>query len=251
MTGTPRVAGKRTLEEPAEPSPAAAARTIVTAAGSLTVRWATGRADVVAGHRADASGRVVLGVDVDGSLARAARAARAAGTAGLPAVLELADAAPVPTRDRVRARLSLRGWLAPDPRSGSPRRTTLRLDLAEVTLLRLRSLARVGLDEYATAVPDVLAGVEAELLAHLYAEHEDLVVLLSRLVPPDKLLGAVRVLPHALDAHGLVLRVERLRSHGDVRLAFPRILRAPEDAGPALRWLVAAAQRQPRPCRAR
>lgn len=43
---------------------------------------------------------------------------------------------------------------------------------------------------------------------------------LTRLVDPDSLHGAVRVRPLAVDRHGLTLRVERVRDHGDVRLPF-------------------------------
>ncbi len=37
---------------------------------------------------------------------------------------------------------------------------------------------------------------------------------------PDSLHGAVRVRPLAVDRHGLTLRIERVRDHGDVRLPF-------------------------------
>jgi hypothetical protein len=45
---------------------------------------------------------------------------------------------------------------------------------------------------------------------------------LSRLVGRERLQGAVRVRPLAVDRHGLTLRVERVRGHGDVRLTFHR-----------------------------
>ena len=80
----------------------------------------------------------------------------------------------------------------------------------------------VDLDEFAIAEPDPLALAEAQLLTHLADAHPDAVERLTRLVEPDSLHGAVRVQPLAVDRHGLTLRIERARGHGDVRLPFHR-----------------------------
>jgi hypothetical protein len=88
-------------------------------------------------------------------------------------------------------------------------------------VLRLPSGAElVDLDDFTTAAPDPLAGAEAHLLTHLADAHPDAVERLTRLVEPDSLHGAVRVRPLAVDRHGLTLRIERARAHGDVRLPF-------------------------------
>jgi hypothetical protein len=78
----------------------------------------------------------------------------------------------------------------------------------------------VGLEEFAAAAPDPLATAEARLLTHLADCHGDAVERLTRLVDAGSLYGAVRVRPLAVDRHGLTLRIERVRSHGDVRLPF-------------------------------
>ena len=78
----------------------------------------------------------------------------------------------------------------------------------------------VDLDEFAAAEPDPLALAEAHLLTHLADCHADAVERLTRLVDPASLHGAVRVQPLAVDRHGLTLRIERARAHGDVRLPF-------------------------------
>lgn len=80
----------------------------------------------------------------------------------------------------------------------------------------------VDLDEFAAAAPDPLATAESRLLTHLADCHGDAVERLTRLVEPESLHGAVKVQPLAVDRHGLTLRIERTRAHGDVRLAFHR-----------------------------
>lgn len=64
----------------------------------------------------------------------------------------------------------------------------------------------------------VRAGALARLLTHLADTHPGAVERLTRLIDPVH--GAVRVRPLAVDRHGLTLRIERARTHGDVRLPF-------------------------------
>jgi hypothetical protein len=89
-----------------------------------------------------------------------------------------------------------------------------------VVLRRLSGAVVVDLDEFAVANPDPLAGAEARLLTHLADAHPDAVERLTRLVEPESLHAATRVQPLAVDRHGLTLRIERTRAHGDVRLTF-------------------------------
>ncbi|MGA6224706.1 DUF2470 domain-containing protein, partial [Streptomyces umbrinus] len=131
------------------------------------------------------------------------------------AVLEFADVAPVPVRHRIRARLWMAGWFAPEEGH-------LAFHTTRAVLREPGGAVVVDLDEFAIAEPDPLALAEAQLLTHLADAHPDAVERLTRLVEPDSLHGAVRVQPLAVDRHGLTLRIERARGHGDVRLPFHR-----------------------------
>jgi hypothetical protein len=239
------------------PTPAERARTLAQASRSLSVRWRAGQIALVGGHACDRSGRVVLAVETADSLAEAVCQTL---DDALPAVLDFTDAAPVPLRDRIRARLTLAGWLSPLsaveatqwPAVGdAPRgdRTLLRLDPARIELTDGAAIVPVSLDAHARSEPDPLAPVEAECLQHLVTHHPDAVELLCRLVDPRVIQHAVRVLPAALDRYGLVLRAERHRGHVDVRLPFTRRADTAPAAGVELRTLlVQATQRR---CRRR
>ena len=168
----------------------------------------------------------------------------AAGDGDLAAVVELTQLAAVPARERVRARLSLGGWLTLEPVDLS-----LRLDVAEVVLEDDEGAWEVDVDGYRGARPDCLARAESEHLLHLGSHHPDAVTLLARLAGNHALQGAVRVLPVALDRYGLVLRVERIRGHLDVRLPFPAPVRRSGDVADAMRCLLALAAQRP-PCAA-
>ncbi|CAM5671214.1 DUF2470 domain-containing protein [Streptomyces griseorubiginosus] len=194
----------------AAPSAAEHARSVLAAAWSCAVTAEGGREEFVGAHTVTEDGRVTLDVPEDSTLATAAICA----PRGEPsAVLEFADVAPVPVRSRIRARLWIAGRLVPaDGKLGfEPTRAVLRRPSGAVV---------VDLDEFAAAAPDPLATAEARLLTHLADCHPDAVERLTRLVDPDSLHGAVRVQPLAVDRHGLTLRIERARAHGDVRLPF-------------------------------
>ena len=194
----------------AAPAAAERARSVLAAAWSCAVTAEGGREEFVGAHSVDDDGRVLLQVPEDSALLAAAICA----PRGEPsAVLEFADVAPVPVRNRIRARLWLAGWFVPEDDHLAFRAT-------RVVLRPPSGAVVVDLDEFAAAEPDPLALAEAQLLTHLADCHSDAVERLTRLVEPDSLHGAVRVQPLAVDRHGLTLRIERTRAQGDVRLPF-------------------------------
>ncbi|MGW3307378.1 DUF2470 domain-containing protein [Streptomyces sp. NPDC001073] len=194
----------------AAPAAAERARSVLAAAWSCAVTAEGGREEFVGAHSVDDDGRVLLQVPEDSALLAAAICA----PRGEPsAVLEFADVAPVPVRNRIRARLWLAGWFVPEDDHLAFRATRVVLRPPSGTVV-------VDLEEFAAAEPDPLALAEAQLLTHLADCHSDAVERLTRLVEPDSLHGAVRVQPLAVDRHGLTLRIERTRAHGDVRLPF-------------------------------
>ena len=194
----------------AAPSAAEHARSVLAAAWSCAVTAEGGREEFVGAHTVTEDGRVTLDVPEDSTLVAAAICA----PRGEPsAVLEFADVAPVPVRSRIRARLWIAGWFV--PADGK-----LDFKATRVVLRRPSGAVVVDLDEFAAAAPDPLATAEARLLTHLADCHPDAVERLTRLVDSDSLHGAVRVQPLAVDRHGLTLRIERARAHGDVRLPF-------------------------------
>ncbi|WP_030418979.1 DUF2470 domain-containing protein [Streptomyces sp. SCSIO 75703] len=194
----------------AAPAAAEQARSVLAAAWSCAVTAEGGREEYVGAHAVSDEGRVRLSVPGDSVLSAAVVCAPRGQPSG---VLEFADVAPVPVRGRVRARLWLAGRFAAegDHLSFEPTRVVLR---------RAAGAVVVDPGEFAAARPDPLATAEARLLTHLADCHGDAVERLTRLVDADSLHGAVRVRPLAVDRHGLTLRIERLRSHGDVRLPF-------------------------------
>ncbi|MFC7844611.1 DUF2470 domain-containing protein [Streptomyces sp. NPDC057382] len=194
----------------AAPSAAERARSVLAAAWSCSVTAESTREELVGAHTVTDDGRVLVQVPEDSALLTAAICA----PRGEPsAVLEFADVAPVPVRARIRARLWLAGWFAveDDRLAFTPTRVVLRTASGAVV---------VDLDDFAAAAPDPLTTAEARLLTHLADCHADAVERLTRLVEPGSLHGAIRVQPLSVDRHGLTLRIERVRTHGDVRLAF-------------------------------
>ncbi|MGW3265831.1 DUF2470 domain-containing protein [Streptomyces sp. NPDC001056] len=204
--------GEETQAWTAAPGAAERARSVLAAAWSCAVTAGGAREEYVGAHTVADDGAVLLTVPEDSALHTAALGAPRQDPR---AVLEFADVAPVPVRDRIRARLWLAGRLT--PADGA-----LRLHPTRVVLRRAGVGVLVEPDEYAHARPDPLAAAEARLLTHLADAHPDAVERLTRLVRPESLHAATRVLPLAVDRHGLTLRIERTRAHGDVRLPFHR-----------------------------
>jgi hypothetical protein len=183
----------------------------------LATAWSCGvtadgaREEYVGAHSVTEDGGVLLSVPEGSALSAAALCAPRAEPS---AVLEFADVAPVPVRQRIRARLWLAGWFTPADDA------SLRFRPTRAVLRQPSGAVLVDLDEFTAARPDPLAGAEAHLLTHLADAHPDAVERLTRLVRPESLHAATRVAPLAVDRHGLTLRIERARTHGDVRLPF-------------------------------
>ncbi|MET8448118.1 DUF2470 domain-containing protein [Streptomyces sp. NPDC005209] len=194
----------------AVPGVAERARSVLAAAWSCTVTADGGREEFVGAHTVTDDGRVLLRVP-EGSVLLAAAICAPRGEPS--AVLEFADVAPVPVRQRIRARLWIAGWFAVED-------GLLAFRASRVVLRRASGAELVDRDEFTAAAPDPLAPAEAGLLTHLADAHPDAVERLTRLVDPDSLHAVTRVQPLAVDRHGLTLRIERARAHGDVRLPF-------------------------------
>ncbi|GFH65888.1 MULTISPECIES: DUF2470 domain-containing protein [Streptomyces] len=213
-----------------EPTPAQRVRSVVEAADSLTVTTDGHSIGLVGLHTVDAAGGLTLH-DPPGEHLGAELDAALDGT--LPAVVEFTDVAPVHLRDRVRARLSLHGWL------GTAADRGLHLHTEYAVLAEHGRSRRIGVDELVRAQPDPLARAEAELLSHLDCAHDAMVRALARLAPADVRAAAVRVRPARLDQYGITLRFEHAgRSHQEVRLGFGRAVRYPEEVGEEIRGLV-------------
>lgn len=150
-----------------------------------------------------------------------------------PAVVELADPAPLAVRDRIRARVLIHGHAAFD---GEP----LRMRPLSVQLVTAAWTLPIDVTELRGTEPDPFACVEASLLSHLATGHPTELGALRRLLP-DGLRGA-RVTPLALDAGGLTLRAEHDAGHHDVRLEFARPARTGEEIRAALAALVESAR---------
>ncbi|ARP68798.1 DUF2470 domain-containing protein [Streptomyces pluripotens] len=194
----------------AVPGVAERARSVLAAAWSCVVTADGVREEHVGAHTMTAEGAVRLAVPDDSSLFAVALCAPRQEPS---AVLEFADVAPVPVCNRIRARLRLAGRLVPAGRA-------VLFRPARVVLRQSSGAELVDLDEFAAARPDPLTDVEPRLLTHLADAHPDAVEWLTRLVRPESLHAATRVVPLAVDRHGLTLRIERTRAHGDVRLPF-------------------------------
>ncbi|MFE0171219.1 DUF2470 domain-containing protein [Streptomyces sp. NPDC059002] len=193
-----------------EPTAAARARSMLATAWSCAVTTEIGKDELVGAHTVTDDGKLRLRPPEDSALA----AALICAPHGEPSTLiEFADVAPVPVRDRIRARLWLSGSLV-------QRRDQLIFDPVCAVLHDSTGRLGVELDELALTVPDPLAEAESRLLTHLADAHPDAVEQLTRLISPDSLQGVVRVRPLAIDRHGITLRLERARSQADVRLAF-------------------------------
>ncbi|MFK4066493.1 DUF2470 domain-containing protein [Streptomyces sp. NPDC029674] len=197
------------------PTAAARARSVLATAWSCAVTTEIGRDELVGAHTVTEDGRLLLSPPEDSALA----AALICTPRGEPStLLEFADVAPVPLRDRIRARLWLSGALAYDGEQlvFEPTCAVLHDSTGE--------RQGIELDELALTVPDPLAEAESRLLTHLADAHPDAVEQLTRLISPDSLQGVVRVRPLAIDRHGISLRLERARGQADVRLPFHQLV---------------------------
>ncbi|MFI0938788.1 DUF2470 domain-containing protein [Streptomyces sp. NPDC021020] len=214
--------------DPREPSAAEQVRSILSTAGSAGVTANGAHEDFLTGVAADFDGRVLrLRVPVD---SRTAAEASCGPAVGIPAVLEWTDLAPVPVRDRVRARVRITARLqAPEP--GPAGAVRLRADVRAVAFDARGARHLVAPGELAAARPDPVASAEARLLLHLAEDHQEHLDELARLLTDRQLVDVTRVVPLALDRHGIVLRLERPYGHLDARLPFPHPLTGPDELG--------------------
>jgi hypothetical protein len=164
-----------------------------------------------------------------------------------PAMLELADHAPVALREPVRALLWITGRLRL-PDAHSARRialqvadvrphpdllllghgaTLVRLDPSSAVLSDAEGSAALAPVELAGARPDPFCRYESQWLMHLEEAHPEVLAMLARHLPPwlRELRGS-RLRPLGVDRCGLRLRVETSeagrapRADHDVRLAW-------------------------------
>lgn len=173
----------------------------------------------------------------------------AAEPAGVPAVLEMADYAPLALREPVRSLVWIRGRLygvaSPDlpglldliaagnpddallqVNSGSPhgdddvRHVLMRLEVESVVVADSTGAEAIGVGALLGARPDPFCAMESCWLRHMEAAHPDVVERLATRLPTTLRRGRVR--PLALDRYGVQLRVENDEGDHDVRLPFPR-----------------------------
>ena len=234
------------------PTDAERVRSILHAATSLTATTAAGRHDLlgpqlltVGATRPDAGPLLRLRAPQD---CRIAREAAAPDPDGLPVLLEWTDVAPAAVRARVRGRVRIAGLLG-RPVAGPDGVVVMSVAPEGVMLGTAAGHLTVDPHELAGAEPDPLAAHEGALLTHLADDHHDQVAALTRLLDPHTLAGVVRAWPLALDRYGIVLRLERLRSHHDARLTFEEPLLDVDHVGHRIHALLSAARpraRRPR-----
>ncbi|MFC5805140.1 DUF2470 domain-containing protein [Streptomyces formicae] len=236
------------------PSSAERIRTVLTGATSLTLTTHRRIYDLIDAHTVNSKGQLRL-LPPGGSPLAAEVACAPRGS--VAALLHFTDVAPTAVRDRVRARVTLSGWLSPagpdrpsdtdhaTDGSGEADGYALRLDTARATIETAEATATVGLDEVVLAEADPLAREEAALLTHLTDDHADVVAQLAALAGAYPLNGAVRVTPFALDRYGITLRCEYTRGHGDLRIVFPAPLTRAEQLGERIHQLLTAAHTCP------
>ncbi|MBV2357370.1 DUF2470 domain-containing protein [Streptomyces sp. J2-1] len=215
------------------PTAAERVRSILAAAHSMTVVSDGRRHEVRRLDGTGAMGHVHLHPPYEGTGPRPSNP--------VPVRLEFTDIAPTPVRDRLRARVTLTGLLA-RPYDTTAGDSTC-VEFGQAVLEDAGGRSFVTLRELETAEPDPLATCEAGMLTHLVDEHAELVPLLLRLVRPAPPAGVRRVLPVAVDRHGLTLRLEDPRAHRDVRLPFRTPVQHVDHVGPQIHALLAAARR--------
>ncbi|MGW2014863.1 DUF2470 domain-containing protein [Streptomyces sp. NPDC001927] len=217
-------------------------RSILAQAVSLSLTTDGQCYDLIGMHTVGRTGRITLTTQADSPLTAQVAAAP---HGSLAVLLEFTDIAPTPLRDRVRARVTISGWLAPagpadvvEEADGNGGGEGLRLDLARVTLRTAAGTQEVSLDAYTLARPDALAVEEAAMLTHLADAHADMVADLVVLAGSRLPYGVVRALPLAVDRYGITLRCEYREGHCDLRIPFPVEARDAAEAGEQVRRIL-------------
>lgn len=227
-----------------EPSPAERVRSILAAAHSLTVTTVGACEEIMIGAGVKFDGALQLCVPADchivGETLLAPRGE-------VPVVLEWTDVAPVPVRDRVRARVRITACLYASESRPEEKVQRLRADLRQIAFTSDgRAATLVEPNALRAAPPDPFATAEARLLLHLAADHQGHVEALAHLLDTRHLLGVTRITPLALDRYGIVFRLDYHSRQCDVRLPFGRPLSDPDELGHHIHALLARAHRHRR-----
>lgn len=222
------------------PDVAERARSIAQRGGSATVLPGLGGGRLVPlQHHVGAGGDTLVVLPEEHELVAATRAVP---RRELPAMVELADHAPVSLRQPVRGLLWITGWLClldpaaaraaavaiaercPDPRllDVGYGATVLRLRAASIVLADGEGTESVPPDDFTRAAPDPFCGFESVWLRHLEEGHPDVLGHLLRHIPAALRRPDARVRPLGLDRFGLRLRVEVDSADRDIRLSFSR-----------------------------
>ena len=227
------------LRRPAAPPAAERARGIISRGGrAVVVGLDQAQRVVPLLHHVDPDGTSTLLVSDDHQLLDWVRNGP---RNGLPAMLELADTAPVALREPVRGLLWISGWLT-EPEPTYARRLACEiaeershprlLDLGHgAGMLRLRPGSAVLADaegsaslapaQLAAATPDPFCMLEHGWLRRLEDRHQDLIRALVRHLPLAlRQVPNSRIRPLGVDRLGIRLRVETDDGDHDVRLAF-------------------------------
>ncbi|HJP76778.1 MAG TPA: DUF2470 domain-containing protein [Pseudonocardiaceae bacterium] len=245
------------VRRPPVPQPAERARTIAARGGRAVLLRSEIDQDAASAdriephlHHMHTDGTVTVLLADDHPLLAAARAGR------LPAMVEVADRAPVELREPVRALLWVTGLLtALDAVQGREQAllvaeeradsrlldvghgySVLRLTPASLVLADSEGTSSLAPAEFAGATPDPFCEYEDNWLRHLDSAHRDVVGMLTRLLPETLRGGNVR--PLGLDRYGLRLRVEAESGDHDVRLAFSNPVDTPKGLAIELRRMV-------------
>ena len=245
------------VRRPPVPQPAERARTIAARGGRAVLLRSEPDSDIESSNRIEphlhhvhADGTVTVLLAEDHPLIAAARAGR------LPAMVEVADRAPVALREPVRALWWVTGLLdALDEAQGREQALlvadervdsrlldvgygygVLRLTPASLVLADSEGTSSIAPEEFVAAAPDPFCEYEDNWLRHLDSAHRDVVGMLTRLLPDGLRGGNVR--PLGLDRYGLRLRVEAARGDHDVRLAFANPVDTPQGLAVELRRMV-------------
>ena len=191
-----------------------------------------------------------VGVPIDGPVAEQVIDH---GTAGAPAVLELADYAPLPLREPVRSLVWIRGRLqqvSPSAVSGlldliaaehphpallqvqtpasrpvaadgpaDTRYLLARLEIESVVVTDATGAEAVDAAALLAARPDPFCALESCWIKHLDTAHRDVVARLAARLPA-RLRRDGDVRPLGIDRYGMRLRVESAEGDRDVRLPF-------------------------------
>lgn len=152
-----------------------------------------------------------------------------------PAIVEITDVAPLPTRERVRARVRLHGYAeeaAPTPQTEATGERPVRVAVRTVELETEDRTHLLSPADLRAARPDPFARRQARFLSHLATAHGEVVHALGQLASRGE--PVERVVPLALEREGITFRLEHEAGHDDVLLAFPFPAETPEDVRRAM-----------------